>query len=89
MSHQRVSIDLVAQLILDQETIQQEQQAIIDHRQMINHNLLLYEMVSQLAFFPKGLLNEFYFALQQRDREVILLLRNRITRLLRKVWKKE
>lgn len=87
MSPQKVLSDLAAQLIEGQETIQQEHQAIFDQRRMINHNLLFYQMISQLSFLPKGLLNEFHFALQQRDREVILLLRLRITGLLRKVWK--
>jgi hypothetical protein len=89
MSHQRESSDLVAQLILGQETIQHEQQAIIDRGQMINHNLLFYEMISQLSYFPKGLLKEFHFALQQRDIEVISLLRNRITCLVRKFIERE
>ena len=88
MSYQRVLSELVAQVIFSQETIQQEQQAIINRGRMIKHNLLLYEMISQLSFFPKGLLEEFHFALQKRDVEVILLLRHRITFLARKFLKK-
>lgn len=89
MSHQNVLTDLVAGLIESQESIQQEQQAIIEQRRMINHHLLFYQMISQLSFLPKSVLNEFHFALQQKDLEVILLLRVRITCLLRKVWKKQ
>ncbi|MFC5539896.1 hypothetical protein ACFPQ1_36700, partial [Rhodocytophaga aerolata] len=64
------------------------QQAIIDREQLLTHNLLLYEMLSQIAAFPAGLLKQFYYAIKQQEIEVILVLRKRITSLSRRLLKK-
>lgn len=89
MFYRDVSTDLVNQYLFTQVVLKREQQqAILDRARIITHNLLLYAMLSQLSAFPRGLLKEFYFAIEHKDIELILLLRNRITLLSRRILKK-
>jgi hypothetical protein len=89
MFNREVSIDLVNQYLFTQVVLKREQQqASLDRERIITHNLLLHAMLSQLTSFPKGLLEEFYYAIEQQDLELILSLRNRITRFSRRILKK-
>lgn len=88
MPYKTLYADLVYQYILTQQVLNKEQQAILDSQRIINHNLLLHAMLSQLSCIPPNLLKEFHFAIEQKDIEVILLLRRKITFVSRKILRK-